>query len=147
MKKLVYIPISFWMIIVFSSCLDEKLYDKYTSDDFFTDVNRMDMAVLGCYASLQGNAVYGQNLFTAYDSDTDLQFAQGLAVPTTNYIRNIGHYYILPSETGVENTWKALYAGIRDANMVLANADRVPRESDEEQKKWESLVGEANVFS
>lgn len=146
MKKLVYIPISFWMIIVFSSCLDEKLYDKYTSDDFFTDVNRMDMAVLGCYASLQGNAVYGQNLFTAYDSDTDLQFAQGLAVPTTNYIRNIGHYYILPSETGVENTWKALYAGIRDANMVLANADRVPRESDEEQKKWESLVGEAKFL-
>lgn len=146
MKKIAYIPVLFWIMLGFSACFDDKLYDRYSSDSFFTSVNRMDMAVLGCYASLQGNAVYGMNLFTAYDSDTDLQIAQGATVPTDNFICNIGHYYILPSEIGIQNTWQALYAGIRDANVVLANADKVPRYSDEEQKKWEKLVGEAKFL-
>lgn len=129
-----------------TSCLDEVLYNQYSTDTYFTSIERLDMAVMGIYPSLQANAVYGLNFFAAYDSDTDIQFAQGITVPSNNFVRNIGHYYITSSESSIENTWSTLYAGIKDANVILANADEVPCSSDEEREQVEALVGEAKFL-
>ena len=146
MRKINIFIVFLTAISAVTSCLDELLYDKYSEATYYTSVERLDMAVLGVYRSLQSTNVYGLNMFTAYDMDTDITFASGASVPTSNSIRNLGHYYITTSDSSIEKTWKTLYEGIRDANVAIENAWRVPVSSEDEQAEIDALVGEAKFL-
>ncbi|MBB6002539.1 RagB/SusD family nutrient uptake outer membrane protein [Arcicella rosea] len=121
-KRLLFISL---LLITMDSCdLSENPYGQYSTEGFYTNVKRLDLAVLNVYASLQTRASHGEVLFTAFDNGTDLSHFLGAGASTG--ARGIAHYTIDANFSEIESFWRVCYTGINTANDVLANIDKVP---------------------
>lgn len=149
MKKIYSIIASFLAIIcVTSSCeglLEEKLYNNYSSDSYFTNVDMTLMAVNSVYFTYTQRALCGQ-AYLAYDNDTDITFINGTAYNSGNEWRDISHYYITPTISWLEKTWMSLYEGINKANVILEKAVDVPTTNETEEKELKRMLAETKVL-
>lgn len=120
-------------LIGFTSCynLDTKPYDKVSSASFWQTEEHALQGVMGVYAQLKNNNVYGTSFL--FDNLSDI--AIGYDAQAYEAAAN-GSY---TDRTGfVVNHWKSTYDGVQRANNAIANIDRM--EIDEELKR--SLLAE-----
>ena len=146
MKIINQILIIIGMIILMPSCLDylDVVPDNtLTLEDLFSRKEEAWDALAKVYSYLPENDQTHETMWTAGDEwigRLDLN-------ENTNYLRGIrlmrglqsASDPILGSWSGT-NAGRPFYAGIRQANVFLANIDRVPDMTEAEKKNWTAQV-------
>lgn len=111
-------------MLLFSGCsLDEKTYDFYGADDYFSNTNRLKMAVNGVYSTFSSLDTYGQ-YWMIYDLDTDISHVQAESLGHT--ARDLGHYNISSTHAWLQESWTKYYVGVDRANLILERRNSVP---------------------
>src|SRR5688572_10462447 len=116
-----YILVVLVAIAPLSSCQDYLTVNPVTEfgpDYVFGNVENATSAVLGVYATLGGDAVYGIRVSMYYPYDNDEMMGQG---PSTvdNERRDIAHYNVQPSNTQLQGPFNQLYSGVERANICI----------------------------
>lgn len=115
--------------------LDEKIYDKYTSEDFYSSPAGSDVALAAVYSQLPGN--WNGVGYAGADNgwyDLNCMSSDEQVVPhrnTGDWQLDFARLYLrqwLPSDFIVTNTWNWLYKSVFNANLAVeqlekANAD------------------------
>lgn len=136
------------LMLSLASCndfLEEKLFDRYAKENYFTNVDMLDMGVLGIYKAMQMNLTYGQSML-GFDNDTDITFINGVGFGSGNAYRDIGHYFYTASQSQFASYWQYMYEGIERANVILENYEQVPANNDSDRAKIRKLVAEARFL-
>ncbi len=135
MKKI--ITLSLFAFVLIQSCtkVDEKIYDKYAAEDFYSSPTGSDVALASVYAQIAGN--WGGNGYAGADNglyDLNSFASDEQVIPH----RNTGDWQLdfaqlykhewLPTHSIVGNTWNWLYRSVFTANLAVeqltkANAD------------------------
>lgn len=112
------------VVLLATGCeLDEKVYDFYNPDTYFTNTARLEMGVNAVYNGLTSQNTYGQN-WLVYDTDTDLSHVKS---PGTGHVaRDLGHYNAYSSHPWLEDSWTQYYKCIDRANLILERQHTVP---------------------
>lgn len=146
MKTISKISIITMLVISMVACSDDFLLEKpssyYDANNYFTSVEKAEMALLGIYDVLAKIDHYGQYEMPVQTSDGQYSI-RGTA--TDNTRRDISHYMVTPSNVWVEAIWKWKYTGIDRANYFLENLRQMElyKEGREELKRYE---GEASFL-
>lgn len=133
-------------VLIFASCddqLKEKPENFYSTDNYFTNVDRLKMSVNGIYEVFSLQETYGQ-YWMVYDCDTDISFIKGSVFG--HVARDLGHYNVYVDHSWLQSTWGAYYEGIDRANTVLENIDQVELKNEEDKKVLDQLVAEAHCL-
>lgn len=134
-KKL--LTVGFISILSLSGCtnLDENIYDKYTTDEFYGTPEGSDVALAAVYAQVSGN--WNGVGYAGADNgwyDLNSMCADEQVIPHRNtgdwqldFVRLYKHEW-LPTDLIVNYTWNWLYRSIFNANLAVyqlenANAD------------------------
>ena len=126
-----------FMALAGTSCqdwLDMPAQSKYDSESTFGDVEKTELAVIGCYPNSFNREMYYQlGMGTDECISTEGE---------TNSKNQIGNYVYTTSNapTGVYN---AMYSSIEYANNCIKNLETMKGSSDSEQKKINQLLGES----
>ena len=153
-KNLIWRTACFLMLVasvgVFVSCEDELDVDpisEYSSDIFFKTVTHADLAVKGVYDVFSAKTTYSQLLSMNYPLDNDVSYIRGTNITSNN--REIGHYALTPSTSGLEDTWARLYKGINRANLAIQKIpemDLYLNGTEEEIAALNQYLGEAKFL-
>ncbi|RZK43419.1 MAG: RagB/SusD family nutrient uptake outer membrane protein [Pedobacter sp.] len=117
------------LVLLFSvsSCqkyLEVLPKDFVSPENYFNNENELNTALVGVYDIMGSAALYGETLWSQFEIATDESFFRQsgttLGVQVYNYESN---------NSSVQVMWRALYAGIERANILLANIDK-PQMSD-----------------
>ncbi len=110
-----------------SSCkkfLEELPRDFVSPENYFNTENEINTALVGVYDVMGSAALYGEFLWSQLEVTTDESFYRQstttIGLQVYNYDSN---------NSTIQVVWRALYAGIERANIVLANIDK-PQMSD-----------------
>ena len=137
-KNLKYYITIFLVIISFTSCnvLDEEPFTQPSTEIFYQNETDALAALTSVYARLKsGVGYYKQQFMPTLFASSD----QGLSTYLYNeFKRGI----VTSTNQSLNNLWKELYLGIRDANNVIANVPDI--EMDEELKN--RIIGEAKFL-
>jgi starch-binding outer membrane protein, SusD/RagB family len=114
--------------------LDTIFFEPVT---FTTEVQLVSQLV-GAYAPLQQDALYGQGLWGYLEAGADESFRNG--TNATTVLTEL--YNIASSEANVANNWRQLYNGIERCNVIIDGAQRVSMDSS----KKNNLVGQAKFL-
>ncbi|WP_321426303.1 RagB/SusD family nutrient uptake outer membrane protein [uncultured Bacteroides sp.] len=145
MKKILTIALFASMVIQGCTNVDEQVYDKYNSDDFYSSPAGANVALANVYSQIPGN--WGGVGYAGADNgwyDLNSMSSDEQVVPhrnTGDWQLDFAQLYLrkfLPDHTIVTNTWNWLYASVFRANLAVdllqkANAD-------------ESKIAEAKVL-
>jgi starch-binding outer membrane protein, SusD/RagB family len=108
------------MMVITTSCskdfLDKKPYDSVSADDAITNIQDMQAALSGTYASLRAVSLYGRDIILFGDMTSD-----NLYISANNSNRALDFFqlnYIVTNAT-VETIWKFAYSAILNANNVI----------------------------
>ncbi len=111
-----------------SSCkkfLEELPRDFVSPENYFNTETELNTALNGVYDIMGSAALYGEILWSQFEVTTDESFYRQstttIGLQVYNYDSN---------NSSVQGVWKALYAGIERANILLANVNK-PKMSDE----------------
>jgi len=111
-----------------SSCkkfLEELPRDFVSPENYFNTETELNTALNGVYDIMGSAALYGEVLWSQFEVTTDESFYRQstttIGLQVYNYDSN---------NSSVQGVWKALYAGIERANILLANVNK-PKMSDE----------------
>jgi len=136
MKNYKYFLLALLMLAVsIQSCkkfLNEEPYSQLAPENFLTTQEGLESVLFSAYATtanmLTNNSIYeaGPNEFT-----TDIMIQSGDNVEAT--IAQYINFGFLPSLDFLTNTWDPAYQSVRNANIVLENADAA--QISEAQKK------------
>ena len=134
-KKILYFCFAALLI---QSCakLDENIYDKYTSEDFYNSKEGSDVALAAVYAQIPGNwngvgyAGADRGWYDLNNMSTDEQVVPHRT--TGDWELDFARMHLrqwLPTDGFVSNTWNWLYKSVFNANLAVkqletANADR-----------------------
>ena len=135
-KNLTYCLIIFLIIISNHSCsvLDEEPFTQPSTENFYNNETDALAALTSVYARLKsGNGYYKQGFISTLFASSD----QGLS---SYLFKEFKTGIVTPSNQNINNLWKELYLGIRDANNVIANVQDI--DMNEELKN--RIIGEAN---
>jgi len=141
-KNMVWVSwIAFGLFTAFMSCddvLDEVPLTQIGTDFFYKNENDALAALTAVYADLKvGTGYYGQlylsNLFGASDQGT----------PNNGRFRDWRQGTITSSDPNLPTTWTEIYAGIRDANNVIAKVPEIENMDEDLQSR---IVGEARFL-
>ena len=137
-KSIKYYITIFLVIASFTSCnvLDEEPFTQPSTENFYQNETDALAALTSFYARLKSGIVYYKQQFmpTLFASSD-----QGLSTYLYNeFKRGI----VTSTNQSLNNLWKELYLGIRDANNVIANVPDI--EMDEELKN--RIIGEAKFL-
>lgn len=116
--------------------LDENIYDKYTSEDFYNSKEGSDVALAAVYAQIPGN--WGGVGYAGADRgwyDLNNMATDEQVVPhrtTGDWELDFARMHLrqwLPTDGFVSNTWNWLYKSVFNANLAVnqletANAER-----------------------
>ena len=144
-NEIVVVGISL-LSVAFTSCQDflsETPYDFYDEQDFYTNIEELELAVNGAYEVLSQKMTYG-HFMLVNDCDTDWSHIKGSG--TGQVARDLGHYNIYTSHTWIEEAWGYYYAGIDRVNRIMANKDRVAQPDDESKSVFKRLIAEARLL-
>ena len=137
-KSIKYYITIFLVIASFTSCnvLDEEPFTQPSTENFYQNETDALAALTSVYARLKsGIGYYKQQFKPTLIASSD----QGLSTYLYNeFIRGI----VTSTNQSLNNLWKELYLGIRDANNVIANVPDI--EMDEELKN--RIIGEAKFL-
>jgi hypothetical protein len=133
--------IAFGLFTAFISCgsvLDEEPLTQIGTDFFYKNENDALAALTAVYADLKSdNGYYRQlylsNLFGASDQGT----------PNNGRFRDWRQGTITSSDPNLPSTWTEIYAGIREANNVIA---RVPEIENMDADLQARIIGEARFL-
>ena len=112
------------LVLVFSmsSCkkyLEVLPKDFVSPENYFNNETELNTALVGVYDIMGSAALYGEILWSQFEVATDESFYRQstttIGVQVYNYDSN---------NSSVAGIWKALYAGIERANILLANIDK-----------------------
>ena len=137
-KSIKYYFTIFLVIASFTSCnvLDEEPFTQPSTENFYQNETDALAALTSVYARLKsGIGYYKQQFMPTLFASSD----QGLSTYLYNeFKRGI----VTSTNQSLNNLWKELYLGIRDANNVIANVPDI--EMDEELKN--RIIGEAKFL-
>ena len=138
MKDLKYYLSTLLVFFAISSCnvLDEEPFTQPSTENFYQNETDALAALTASYARLKsGIGYYKQQFMPTLFASSD----QGLSTYLYNeFKRGI----VTSTNQSLNNLWKELYLGIRDANNVIANVPNI--DMDEELKK--RIIGEAKFL-
>ena len=126
------------VVISFNSCnvLDEEPFTQPSTENFYQNETDALAALTSVYARLKsGNGYYKQGFTSTLHASSD----QGLS---SYLFKEFKTGVVTSSNQSINNLWKELYLGIRDANNVIAN---VPNISMDEVLK-NRIIGEAKFL-
>ena len=138
MKDLKYYLSALLVFFTISSCnvLDEEPFTQPSTENFYQNETDALAALTASYARLKsGIGYYKQQFIPTLFASSD----QGLSTYLYNeFKRGI----VTSTNQSLNNLWKELYLGIRDANNVIANVPNI--DMDEELKN--RIIGEAKFL-
>jgi len=138
MKDLKYYLSALLVFFTISSCnvLDEEPFTQPSTENFYQNETDALAALTASYARLKsGIGYYKQQFMPTLFASSD----QGLSTYLYNeFKRGI----VTSTNQSLNNLWKELYLGIRDANNVIANVPNI--DMDEELKN--RIIGEAKFL-
>ena len=137
MKKIINILGVSALLLAFTSCedwLDMPSESKADSSTVFESVARAEMTVVGCYAN-----TFNRELYYQLGMGTDECIS---TEGTTNGKNQVSNYQYTTSNIPT-STYTAMYKGIEYANVCIKNLPLMSAASESEQKKINSLLGEA----
>ncbi len=136
MKKSISIIGMAALAVAFTSCedwLDMPSESKADSGSIFTTISRAEMTVVGAYPSLFVQEL-GYQLLMGTDESSSTESN------SKYYVAN----YDYTNLTGMLNgTYTGMYKSIEYANVCIKNLPSLTAENESEQKKINSLMGEA----
>jgi len=138
MKNIKYYITIFLVIASFTSCnvLDEEPFTQPSTENFYQNETDALAALTSVYARLKsGIGYYKQQFMPTLFASSD----QGLSTYLYNEFKR---GLVTSTNRNLNNLWKELYLGIRDANNVIANVPDI--EMDEELKN--RIIGEAKFL-
>lgn len=123
------IQYSFIVILAAAAVSCQKILDTHPTDfispgAFYKTPEQLQSALNGVYNSLGRQEVYGNNYLYMFNTNTDESYGRTVELTTS--------YQYDASDAKNELFWKGLYAGIAQANLLLANLEGV--EMDKEPK-------------
>ncbi len=121
MKKIFLLPILITLLSL-SSCekyLDVKPTDFTTPETFFESAKDVDQALTGIYSSLNNTGTFSRYLVFDLALGSDEAFYKRSTPQIDPIVYNNDG-----SNSTVTGAWSSLYAGINNANLLLANIDR-----------------------
>lgn len=116
-------------LVLLTGCTDvsEDVYDRYTSDDFYSSPEGADAALAGEYAQLSGN--WNGVGYAGADNgwyDLNTMCADEQVIPHRNtgdwqldFARVYKHEW-LPTDVMISNTWNWLYKSVFNANLAVS---------------------------
>ena len=137
-KYLIFLTATFLVISSLNSCnvLDEEPFTQPSTENFYQNETDALAALTSVYARLKsGNGYYKQQFMSTLFAASD----QGLS----SYLYNEFKRGIVTSTNqSLNNLWKEIYLGIRDANNVIANVPNIKMNEDLKKR----IVGEAKFL-
>ncbi len=126
------------LVISFNSCnvLDEEPFTQPSTENFYQNETDALAALTSVYARLKsGIGYYKQQFMPTLFASSD----QGLSTYLYNeFKRGI----VTSTNQSLNNLWKELYLGIRDANNVIANVPDIDMDEDLRNR----IIGEAKFL-
>lgn len=136
-KNIICLCMSALMMLGLASCsdyLDMPSESKYKSETVFEDVNKAEMAVLGCYPQ-----TFNREFFYQLGMGTDECFSTEGETNSKNQIAN----YVYTSSNAPTGLYNSMYKGIEYANVCIKKLQGMSSTDASEQKKLNHLLGEA----
>ncbi len=138
MIKLVYR----WVLLLAVACtnsmcdyLDVELQGAMTEESYYQNVEQLQEALNGVYATLNDNSLYADAMLGRMGLSADIGYEYYKKDANT-----VGYYQASPGDVRIQGFWRACYQGINRANMLLENIDRVEENSREKSRiKGEAL--------
>jgi hypothetical protein len=130
MKKIIYYQfISLSAIIIavtaFSGCkkfISPEPVSSFSQDFVFSNLPYAKSAVIGIYNNLSGQNSYGLYFSGYYPYDTDEMMGQNQTADGER--RDLAHYNITPTNTGISAAYANNYSGIERANICI---EQIPK--------------------
>lgn len=143
MKK--YILTILAAIVLVPSCnLDEQFYTYLDADTYIQDAASARKVLYGLYRNLCSQDLYGDRLSIKYDLPTDISRVDGTSLTNNRDFCCNAH---MPTNSWVQNTWKALYDNIYDCSDFIERATPALENMDEANRKiTEVYIAEARVI-
>jgi len=126
------------LIISFISCnvLDEDPFTKPSTENFYRNQTDALAAITSVYARLKsGNGYYKQQFLSTLHASSD----QGLS---SYLFKEFKQGIVTSTNQSINNLWKELYIGIREANNVIANVPNIDMDKDLRNR----IIGEAKFL-
>ena len=103
-------------IMLFTSCslLDTEPEDFVQPGEFYKTEKQLQSALLGVYATLANNSVYGVNMLGRVGLTADLGYER-YSIDESS----VGYYNVSSADAKILGYWRDLYSGIGRANMLL----------------------------
>lgn len=135
-RKILY---GFVAVILTASCnfLDVQVSNVATVDSYYRSMDELEDALSGVYATLADNALYGEAMMGRLGLSADLGYEYYKKDAGT-----VSYYQASISDSKILAYWRALYAGIGRANMLLARIDGLSATGDDLTRR-EQIRGEA----
>ncbi|GAA5033019.1 membrane protein [Marivirga lumbricoides] len=132
--------------VVFSSCNEDLLEknnpNQIAINNFFETEAQLQATVNAIYSALQASDLYGREYFFLHDMLADENDPTGgLEAPR----RALLQYDINDGNFIITSTWRGFYRVINRANLVIANADKVPELQISEESR-NRLIAEAKFL-
>ena len=134
------------LLVSGTSCQDllkEEIFDFYDKDEYFTNNDRLEMAVNGVYETFSDISNYGQS-WQVYDTDTDISHVKGAGIGHT--ARDLGHYNAYATHSWLEDSWRLYYRGIDRANTILERQGDIQLESASDTVRFKKLIAQTKCL-
>lgn len=116
MKKIIYLTIA---LLCLSSCTDflkEESRTNLSKDQYMNNAFEAENVLLGVYSIASRNAMYGYSLSMHFSLGTDMEQVEGAS---TERFRTVPTNSFPTTQSEIQDTWQALYAGIYAANDFI----------------------------
>ncbi len=147
MRKSIYtVLLSLIMTFSFSSCedfLDKEPVGTIDAEDFYQDINDMDLAITSVYSVLQSSDFEKSEAIIGGGCSDDWYFNDDPSV--RNDEMDIGNFIMKPENQILENRWQKLYLGIHRANRIISNMENIDDETVDIGFK-NGILGEAKFL-
>ena len=125
-KNIVLTGILGFLLLVGCTNIDEHVYDKYPSNDFYGSAQGADVALASVYAQVGGNwdgvgyagADRGWYDLNCFSSDEQVIPHRTTGDWELDFARMYKHDW-LPTDSFINNTWRWLYKSIFNANLAV----------------------------
>lgn len=130
-------------LLCLSCSLEENVYTQ-TDESYIKDAAMSETLIMGVYKKLGVDGIYRQNLPFIFSLSTDESKPEGSSLDAH---RTEGSNAFTASSSYVENTWKALYSAVYDANYFIELMGRkIPTFTEDDQAKCVYYVAEAKAL-
>ncbi|MBC7407880.1 MAG: RagB/SusD family nutrient uptake outer membrane protein [Arcicella sp.] len=144
-KNIVLLVSASFLLMVGCTNIDERVYDKYTANEFYGSAQGADVALAGVYAQIGGNwngvgyagADNGWYDLNSMSSDEQVIPHRNTGDWQLDFARLYKHDW-LPTDLMINNTWNWLYKSIFNANLAVDQLEKANAEA--------SKIAEAKVL-